>query len=214
MFEALIPNPQALLLVFVTYTITAASPGPSNMAIMAIAMSEGRTRALAFAAGVVSGSFFWCFLAMTGVSAALTAYADLLIAIKILGGGYLLFLAFKAARSASSPVDPGAVGMAGLAVSFGALYRRGLLFHLTNPKSIMGWLAIAAIGVDRSATLVSNAILIAGCLALAIVIFGGYALLFSTPVMVSSYRRMRRAIQGTLALVFGYAGLRLLTSRS
>lgn len=81
-----------LLLVFMVYIIGAASPGPSNMRIMGVAMQDGRKPALCFAAGVVSGSLFWGTLAATGISAVLAKYAHALVIMKILGGAYLLYL--------------------------------------------------------------------------------------------------------------------------
>lgn len=89
-----------LLLVFTAYIIGAASPGPSNMRIMGVAMHQGRRSALMLAAGVISGSFFWGSLAATGVATLLTQYAHALIVLKVVGGIYLLFLAIKAGRSA------------------------------------------------------------------------------------------------------------------
>lgn len=67
-----------LLLVFTAYIIGAASPGPSNMRIIGIAMDQGRKAGLKIAAGVISGSFFWGAMAATGVSAILTQYAQAL----------------------------------------------------------------------------------------------------------------------------------------
>lgn len=89
-----------LIIVFTTYIIGAASPGPSNMRIMGVAMHQGRSSALILAGGVISGSFFWGSLAATGVSAVLTQYAQALAVLKVVGGAYLLFLAIKAGRSA------------------------------------------------------------------------------------------------------------------
>ena len=56
--------------------------------------------------------------------------------------------------------------------------------------------------------------ILAGCLLLGVLIFVGYALVFSTRPMVRAYQKARRWIEGALAMVFGYAGLRLLLSRS
>lgn len=56
-----------LLLVYATYLIATASPGPSNMATMGVAMSQGRTAAMILAAGVLTGSMFWAILAATGI---------------------------------------------------------------------------------------------------------------------------------------------------
>ncbi len=80
-----------LLIVLTVYVIGAASPGPSNMRIMGVAMHQGRRPALMLAFGVISGSFFWGGMAATGISAILTTYAQAIIALKILGGAYLLF---------------------------------------------------------------------------------------------------------------------------
>lgn len=48
---------------------------------------------------------------------------------------------------------------------------------------------------------------------LGVIIFVGYALIFSAAPMARAYRKIRRWIEGALALVFGYAGLRLLLAR-
>src|SRR6201999_2954503 len=89
-----------LLLAWSAYLVGTASPGPSNLAIMSIASTSGRRTAFAFAAGVISGSFFWAMLAALGLSAALTAYSGFLVGVKICGGLYLLWLAFKSGRAA------------------------------------------------------------------------------------------------------------------
>ncbi len=94
-----------LALVYGTYLIATASPGPSNMAIMATAMRDGRLPALVLAAGVITGSLFWAVLTATGLSAVLATYAQALFIIKILGGVYLLYLAFRAGKSALKPMS-------------------------------------------------------------------------------------------------------------
>lgn len=203
-----------LLLVVTVYVIGAASPGPSNMRIMGVAMHQGRRPALMLAFGVISGSFFWGGMAATGISAILTTFAHAVIALKIVGGAYLLFLAIKAARSAlttdelMSKKAANAVSVSGL-----KLYKQGLMMHLTNPKALLGWVATMTLGLGPQASTTTVAITLACCGVLSITIFGGYALLFSTVPMVRAYRRARRGIEGTLALVFGVAGINLLLSR-
>jgi threonine/homoserine/homoserine lactone efflux protein len=58
------------------------------------------------------------------------------------------------------------------------------------------------------------AAIVTGCALLGALIFGGYAVVFSSRQMVRLYQRTRRPIEAALALVFGYAGLRLLLSRA
>ena len=205
-----------LLLVYVAYVIVVASPGPSNMAIMGVAMNEGRKPAVALALGVVTGSQTWAFLTATGLAAVLTTFAEALFVIKIAGGLYLIYLAWKSARSALSSGRAQAAPMAApmtAPTNRSRHYRRGLLLHLTNPKAVLGWLAIMSLGLRPGAPAYTVWAILGGCAFLAVTIFVGYALIFSTAPMVRAYRRARRWIEGTLALVFGYAGFRLLAFR-
>ncbi|MBX5177346.1 LysE family translocator [Rhizobium lentis] len=204
-----------LLVVYAAYLIAAGSPGPSNMRIMGVAMDQGRRAALVLAAGVVSGSIFWGAMAATGVSAILAQYAEALTVLKIFGGLYLLYLAFRAASAAliagEKPAEAAEKRDPEMASS---LYRRGLLMHLTNPKSILAWIALVTLGLGPGASSYTVAAILVGCAILSVTIFCGYAIIFSTAPMVHFYRRARRWIEGTLAIFFGAAGIRLLLSRT
>lgn len=212
MGDALFHQFHALLAVYTVYTIAVASPGPSNMAIMGVAMGQGRMPALVLAAGIMTGSMVWAVLAATGVSTLLAAYANALTAIKIGGGLYLLYLAVKSARSALKVGEDEARQERGL-IDYRRLYWRGLMLHLTNPKSILAWIAIMSLGLKSDAPGHTASATIAGCAVIGLTTFGGYALIFSAQPMVRLYQKARRWIEATLALFFGFAGIRLLLSR-
>lgn len=78
-----------LLLAYTAYFVGIASPGPSNLSIMSMAVRHGQKVALAFAFGVISGSMFWATAATQGVSSVLIACSQLTIAVKIFGDLYL-----------------------------------------------------------------------------------------------------------------------------
>ncbi|MEW9526297.1 LysE family translocator [Agrobacterium radiobacter] len=200
-----------IALVYGTYIVATASPGPSNMAIMGTAMRDGRLPALALTAGVITGSLFWAILAATGMSAVLAAYAQALFVIKIFGGVYLLYLAFRAGRSAMKPVsDFVSVDTGRATPRYRALYRQGLLMHIGNPKAIMAWIAIMSLGFREDAPAGMLPAIIGGCAILGVIVFGSYALLFSTASMIALYTRLRRWIESVLSVVFAAAGLKLL----
>lgn len=204
--------PPSLFAVYAVYFLAVASPGPSNMMIMAVAMGQGRRAALVLAAGVVTGSLTWALLTAAGLSAVLTRYAHALTAIKIAGGLYLLYLACRCARAALART-PGTQGPAAAAsrLSAAALYRRGLLMHLSNPKAILTWIALMSVGLQAGQPRGVLSALIAGCAAIALAVFGGYAILFSTGPAVQAYRQGRRAIETVLAGCLGLAGIKTLT---
>ena len=60
---------------------------------------------MALAMGVSAGSFTWGLLTAFGLSAIVASYAWALFAIKIFGGIYLLWLAYKSLKSAASRHD-------------------------------------------------------------------------------------------------------------
>jgi threonine/homoserine/homoserine lactone efflux protein len=204
-----------LLVVYAAYLIATASPGPSNMAIMGVAMSRGRRPALVLAAGVITGSMFWALLAATGISAVLSTYAKALFVIKIAGGLYLLYLAYKSAKSAYAPAKTAApTAENNQPPQYFSLYRRGLMLHIGNPKAILAWIAIMSLGLKADAHSNMLPAIIGGCAILGVLVFCGYALLFSTAPMIKAYNKARRGIEATLALFFGFAGFRLLMSQS
>lgn len=141
-------------------------------------------------------------------------FAQALFALKIVGGIYLIYLAIKAGRSAlASDVRIEQLMAAAPTVSGFSLYQRGLLMHLTNPKALLGWIATMTLGLGPEATPTTVAIILAGCAVMSIMIFCGYAIVFSTAPMIRGYRKARRWIEGTLVLMFGAAGIKLLLSR-
>ena len=202
-----------LALVYGTYLIATASPGPSNMAIMGTAMRDGRRSALALAAGVVTGSMFWAILAASGVSALLATHVQALVFLKMAGGLYLLYLAFRAGKSAMSPVSVLVEKSQGYKTPrYRALYRQGVLMHMGNPKALMAWVAIISLGVGQETAGAGLAMIVGGCVLLGIMVFSSYAIAFSTAVMIALYARARRWIEGVLSVTFAAAGFKLLSS--
>lgn len=202
-----------LVLLYTAFALAAGSPGPSNMTIMATAMNAGRTHGLALAAGVTAGSLTWGILSIAGIGALIAAHAGALYAIKLLGGAYLLFLAWRSARSALDSRPPESSAGAPASEGIARVVMRGYLMHLTNPKAILGWTAIIAIGLPAQAPRIVVAAILLGCFLISLSLNCSYALAFSTAPMVAAYRRARRWIEGVLAGFLAFVGLKLLTTQ-
>jgi threonine efflux protein len=96
-FSLYLPN---LLLILSVFVVGAASPGPATLMIMNVAAREGRAAGVILSLGIVTGSVFWAWVAALGLVAALKTSVLFFTAMKMAGGLYLLFLAFRAFRSA------------------------------------------------------------------------------------------------------------------
>lgn len=202
-----------ILLSYTAFLLVIASPGPNVLAIMGTSMSNGRREGMCLALGVSLGTLCWATLAVTGVTALLSAYSAALLFIKIFGGLYLLWLAFKAFKSASSKHDIETKTLSGGHRTLLQYTQRGLLVQMTNPKAALAWIAIVSLGVQDSAPLWVGLAIIVGTFTLSLSAHALYAIAFSTPVMLRLYGKARRTIQATLGTFFAFAGLKLLTSR-
>ena len=191
------------------------SPGPAVLAIIGTSMDRGRRPALALAFGVACGSVTWGILAASGMASILAASVTALFLIKVAGGLYLLWLAFKSLRAALKPDDPSRLDASKrLERSSSQLWFAGLLLHLTNPKAVLAWIATVALGMTASSPWWVGFLIVAGGAVISTVGNCAYAILFSSAPVMRFYQRMHRPISGLFAFVFGAAGLRLITDRS
>ncbi|WP_299780928.1 LysE family translocator [uncultured Roseobacter sp.] len=197
--------------IWVAWLLAGGSPGPATMGIAGTAMSAGRTSALAFALGILAGSASWGIAAALGLSAIMLANAWIFEMIRYAGALYLGWLAFKALRRAASP--QGAAMGTPFSGSGRTLFMKGAAIHITNPKAILSWGSIYAIVAPPDATPAMLfgyfALLYAG----SILIFIGYALLFSSAKVVRAYARAQRWFDLAFAGFFGFASFKILTAR-
>ena len=169
------------------YSLGTAAPGPANLSIANLAMSQGRRASFILASGVVTGSLCWGILTALGVSTLLLCEPRFLLALKLAGAFYLLWLAKKAIKALSVP--PHATSSAPAA----NYYWQGLSLHLTNPKAILTWLTVTSIGVSTRSTPWTTLLLVMLCAILGIIIFSLYAFCFSTATaqgILSRYHRL------------------------
>ena len=198
---------------YLAYLIAVLSPGPANFAIIGMAISHGRRNGVILALGVFCGSLTWACAAALGLAAVLRSYAIALEIMKVLGGFYLIYLAWKAYRSARTPDIETASSESRTSYTARQLWLRGYAIHVTNPKAIFAWLAIIALGMPQGAPASVAGLIIGICTTTGFIVFMGYAVLFSTPQALRIYRGLRRWIEGAMAVFYSVAGLKLLTSR-
>ena len=200
----------SLFLALGIFSLGFISIGPNILAIIGTSMQRGRRYGVAMALGVGTGSGIWATLTVTGLTALISLYAGVIVLLKIFGALYLLWLAFKAFRSAATP-------QSGLIVS-GAqgenLYLRGLFIQLTNPKAALHWIAIVGIGLGAEPPLWLAVSLVLSTTAMSIIGHLAYAVTFSTKPVVRVYERARRWIDGSLGVFFTFAAYKIATYRT
>jgi len=151
---------QEFTALLVLATAMSFSPGPNTTLSTALAANRGLRGALRFVAAVPVG---WCLLLLLtagGLGTLVTAVPALRLAVKVVGIGYLLWLAFKLSGSATL----GQADARRLQVGFW----QGVGLQFVNIKAWMlalaivaGWVAGKAGGVQRTALVMAVMIVFA-----------------------------------------------------
>ena len=188
------------------------TPGPVMLAIAGTAMARGRSYGFAVAYGVTAGASVWAILSALGMGALLTANQWLFETLKYAGAAYLAWLGYKAARSALGPEKQFNAKDLGSSHRVAAL--RGALIHLTNPKALFFWGSIFAIGAKPEASASAVIWIVGISMTINVLLVSTWALLFSTPALMSAYLNFRRWIEGVFAMFFGGAAFFIVARRN
>ena len=199
-----------LPLILLAALVASASPGPATLAIAGTSMGSGRASGLSLASGITTGSLMWSVSAALGLGAVMLANAWMFEVVRYFGAAYLMFLAYKSARSALSRKDIATKPMTG---SKSRLFTKGLLLHATNPKAILFFGSLYSLGIPVGSSIGDLAIVIIAVGIQSVLIFHGYAILFSSKAMTRVYLRLRRWFEGAFAIGFGAASFKIITAK-
>ncbi|MBD3879470.1 MAG: LysE family translocator [Quinella sp. 1Q5] len=153
------------------------APGPDILYLLTKSLSDGAKAGIILACGLVSGIVFHTTLVMVGVAAFIKSSSTAMLLLKIFGAAYLLFLAFGAFKSAWAGKKI-SLARSGSKVAAKALYKRGVLMNVLNPKVLLFFLAFLPQFVDLSSDGASFRILFLGVVfaVQALIIFSGVAM--------------------------------------
>ena len=153
------------------------APGPDILYLLTKSLSDGAKAGITLACGLASGIVFHTTLVMVGVAAFIKSSTTAMLLLKIFGAAYLLFLAFGAFKAARAGKKI-SLSRAGSKVSSAALYKRGVLMNVLNPKVLLFFLAFLPQFVDLSSDGASLKILFLGVVfaVQAVIIFSGVAI--------------------------------------
>lgn len=183
-------------------------PGPNSLYVLSVAARGGVRRGYRAAAGVFTGDALLMTLAALGAGALLQTSPIVFGAVKLLGAGYLTWLAIGMLRGAwtmwrarreRAGADGGAPEAAADGVKAGETerpYRRALLISVFNPKAILFLMSFFVQFVDTayaypalSFLVLGGFMQIASFLYLTTLIFGGDRL-------AAAFRRRKRLAAG------------------
>ena len=129
---------ETLISFAIATSILAISPGPDNIFVLTQSIVNGRKYGLATVLGLMTGCIIHTTLVAFGVSAIIKESENLFFFIKLLGAGYLIYLAYKVYKSdAKIVLSDDNVKKETLF----QLFKKGFIMNVLNPKVTIFFLA-------------------------------------------------------------------------
>lgn len=126
--ESLLP----LFSITIALMLGAISPGPAFIYVAKNSIAISRKHGLFTALGTGTGAALFGLLAVMGLQVILLAVPSAYLILKIFGGLYLLWIAFKIIRHAKEPMHT--QQDVAQQMSYPQAYRLGIITQLSNPK--------------------------------------------------------------------------------
>lgn len=188
--------------------VGAISPGPSFVFVARTSTALSRRDGVAAAPGMGVGGVIFGAIALLGLHVILASVDWLYFGFKLLGGLYLLYLAFRLWRSASDPiVVSGTTDRPAAPLNSFVL---GLMTQLSNPKTAVVYGSIFAALLPTDVPVSLFLILLPLILLLEAGWYSVVALAFSSHSPRAAYLRTKSWIDRAAGAVMGSLGLKLM----
>lgn len=187
------------------------APGPDILFVIAQGISNGRAAAVTTATGLCSGIIVHTAAAALGVSAIFHTSTLAFRTLKYAGAAYLLYLAYKTVREKGAFAAADGAGL----IQGVALFRRGLIMNLLNPKVSLFFLAFLPQFVSPAAGSVPMQMLLLGLIFMvqAVIIFSTIGMLSGTfGKYILQNQKVSKIMGWAAAGIYTLIGIRLALS--
>jgi len=192
--------------------LLALTPGPDNVFVLLHSAVHGRRAGILVVLGLCTGLLFHTAAVALGLAALFAASSTAFTVLKLVGAGYLLWLAWGAWRAPVGIMDRDNSAQ----MTARQTYGRGVLMNLTNPKVAIFFLAFLPQFADPTRGPLAVQILLLGgvFIGAALLTFGCIAWFASSfGAVFKRSLRAQRWLNRVASLVFVGLALRLATAQ-
>jgi threonine/homoserine/homoserine lactone efflux protein len=194
---------------FAASVLLALAPGPDNIFVLTQSAIQGRSAGLVVMLGLCTGLIVHSSAVAFGVAVIFQTSALAFVGLKIVGVGYLVYLAWKAFTATARAIPTDDEQCKGI---YTKLYGRGIIMNITNPKVSIFFLAFLPQFADPLRGAISLQILMLGGLFIlaTILIFGTIAMMAGTlGLWLKQSQRAQRILNKMAGTVFLGLSLKL-----
>lgn len=127
----------SLITYIIASVLLSIAPGPDNIFVLSQSALYGRKSGVMITLGLCTGLLVHTTAVALGVAVILKTSVLAFTILKVIGAAYLAYLAWRAFRESAQSIESARSNLR----SNGALYRRGIIMNITNPKVSIFFLA-------------------------------------------------------------------------
>ena len=202
----------SLITFLIAAVLLSLAPGPDNVFVLTQSALYGRISGLLVTLGLCTGLLVHTAAVALGIAVIFQTSAVAFTALKLLGAGYLLYLAWLAWRAAPTSLSEAT----STSRSYGTLYRRGIYMNISNPKVSIFFLAFLPqfVSPDRGSVAIQMMVLGALFICVTLLVFGAIAAVAGIlGERLSRSETAQRNLNRVASVVFGALAIKLLSTQ-
>ncbi len=168
------PSIETLSVFFLASIILALTPGPDNIFVLTQSTIKGYTAGLIITLGLCSGLVVHTLIVAVGIAAIIKSSSIAFMTLKVIGAGYLLYLAYGMFTTKTQKITNKNV-----CLNNWQLYKTGIIMNVTNPKVSIFFLAFLPQFINTELDSINSQIVILGLVFViaALLVFSSVAIL-------------------------------------
>lgn len=185
------------------------APGPDNLYVLTQSVLRGKAAGFTITCGLCTGLLVHTTAVTLGLATLLSASPKAFFVLKVIGAGYLLWLAWQAFKTKT--IADGVLVSEQLTRR--QLYKRGILMNISNPKVSIFFLAFLPqfIQPEKNPAALQTILLGLVFIAATLLVFGSIALLAGLLQEVfRHYPKVQLTLQRTAGALFLFLALKLI----
>jgi len=192
------------------------SPGPDFLLIVKSAISNKTKNAIGVALGIAIANAVYIVLCLVGVGSILASSVPIMIALKIIGGLFLIYLAIQALKARKSSYQNIAVVEASNEPqqnkSFAFELATGFMSGILNPKNLLFYLSLFTVVLTNEVSLGFKISLGVWMTSVVFLWDAAIVLLLSTPKIRTRFTKMAFYIDKLTGAILGTIGITIVKS--
>jgi len=204
---------QGLIIITAVHLLAAASPGPDFVLVSQQSLVHGKKAGILCSIGIALGLSVHIVYSAFGLAAIIASSITALWAIKLLGGGYLIYLGIKGLRARASATE-GAPHEKSAERSAWKTVGLGFLCNALNPKAPLYFVALFTVVLSAATPALHIAIYGAWMMLIQLAWFSLVTFILSNPKVTRKFQRLGHRIDQLTGLAMLILGIKVLATKA